>query len=191
MLFLRIMLTEFIAEMGDKTQLMLLALTSRYRVRDILLGTAAAILCLNGIAVLAGGLVSKLVPEWMIKLAAAAAFLYFAFTSLKEDDGDEGSEVRGNGRSAAVSVFLTFFAAELGDKTQLTAITFGANEGMGAALTVWLACSAGLFAADLAGVAAGILLKDRFSGKTLKRLAFCIFTGYGILTGYQAFQLLL
>ena len=55
LLFLKVFFTEFIAEMGDKTQLMLIALTSKYKLRDILLGTAAAILVLNGLAVLASG----------------------------------------------------------------------------------------------------------------------------------------
>ena len=49
-LFFKVFLTEFIAEMGDKTQLMLIALTSKYKLRDIILGTAAAILVLNGLA---------------------------------------------------------------------------------------------------------------------------------------------
>ena len=51
MLFWKILITEFIAEMGDKTQLMLIAMTSRYKLRDILLGTAAAVLVLNGLAI--------------------------------------------------------------------------------------------------------------------------------------------
>ena len=55
-LFLKVFLTEFIAEMGDKTQLMLIALTSKYKLKDIILGTAAAILVLNGMAVLAGAI---------------------------------------------------------------------------------------------------------------------------------------
>ena len=40
MLFFKVFFTEFIAEMGDKTQLMLIALTSKYKLRDIILGTA-------------------------------------------------------------------------------------------------------------------------------------------------------
>ena len=40
-LFFKVFLTEFIAEMGDKTQLMLIALTSKYKLRDIIFGTAA------------------------------------------------------------------------------------------------------------------------------------------------------
>ena len=69
LLFLKIFFTEFIAEMGDKTQLMLIALTSKYKLKDIILGTAAAILVLNGLAVLAGGLVSEFIPDWLIKTA--------------------------------------------------------------------------------------------------------------------------
>lgn len=81
-LFLKVFFTEFIAEMGDKTQLMLIALTSKYKLKDIILGTAAAILVLNGLAVLAGGLVSEFVPEWLIKNIAAFAFLYFAASTI-------------------------------------------------------------------------------------------------------------
>ena len=81
-LFFKVFLTEFIAEMGDKTQLMLIALTSKYKLRDIILGTAAAILVLNGLAVLAGGLVSEFIPAWLIKVIAALAFLYFAASTL-------------------------------------------------------------------------------------------------------------
>ena len=78
LLFLKVFFTEFIAEMGDKTQLMLIALTSKYKLRDIIAGTAVAILVLNGLAVLAGGLVSKFIPDWLIKMIAAFAFLYLA-----------------------------------------------------------------------------------------------------------------
>lgn len=101
-LFFKIFFTEFIAEMGDKTQLMLIALTSKHKLKDIILGTAAAL-----------------------------AFLYFAASTIAGDEDDEEEE---GGKSkikfAPLAVFCTFFLAELGDKTQLTAITFGANEGM-------------------------------------------------------------
>lgn len=105
----KVFLTEFIAEMGDKTQLMLIALTSKYKLRDIILGTAAAILVLNGLAVLAGGLVSEFIPAWLIKIIAALAFLYFAASTLA---GDDDEEEEGSGRSrirfAPLAVFCTF-----------------------------------------------------------------------------------
>jgi len=190
MLFLKIMLTEFIAEMGDKTQLMLVAMTSRYKVRDIVLGTAAAVLVLNGLAVLAGGLVSQFVPDWIIKLIAGAAFLFFALTSLKSDDDEEEEGGKGKFKIAAIAVFCTFFVAELGDKTQLTAITFGANEGMGKALIVWLACSIGLFAADMVGMAVGLLVKNKMPTGFLNILAYVIFAVFGVLTVHTGLELL-
>ena len=175
LLFLKVFFTEFIAEMGDKTQLMLIALTSKYKLRDIIAGTAVAILVLNGLAVLAGGLVSKFIPDWLIKMIAAFAFLYFAATKI---------------RFAPLAVFCTFFVAELGDKTQLTAITFGANEGMSAAVIVWIACSLGLFAADILGMLVGYLLKSKTPDGLLNTLAVVIFSVFGVFTLYQGLKLI-
>ena len=191
LLFLKVFFTEFITEMGDKTQLMLIALTSKYKLRDIILGTAVAILVLNGLAVLAGGLVSEFIPDGLIKTIAALAFLYFAASTLA---GDDDEEEEGNSRSkirfAPFAVFCTFFVAELGDKTQLTAITFGANEGMSSALIVWIGCSLGLFAADILGMLVGYLLKSKSPDGLLNTLAFAIFSIFGVFTLYQGLKLI-
>ena len=189
-LFLKVFLTEFVAEMGDKTQLMLIALTSKYKLRDIIFGTAAAILVLNGLAVLAGGLVSEFIPDWVLKVVAALAFLYFAASTITGEDDGEEEESRSKIEFAPLAVFCTFFVAELGDKTQLTAITFGANEGMGAAFVVWIGCSLGLFVADVLGMLAGYLLKSKTPDGLLNTLAFGIFSVFGIYTCYQGLKLI-
>lgn len=191
LLFMKVLFTQFIAEMGDKTQLMLVAMTSKFKLKDILLGTGVAILVLNGLAVLAGGLVSTVVPTWLIRLIAGAAFLFFAATTLKGDDDEEENVKDRKIKFAPLSVFCTFFVAELGDKTQLTAITFGANEGLSAAVVVWLACSLGLFAADVIGLLIGYLLKSKAPEGILNTVAFFIFSIFGILTLRQGFGLLL
>lgn len=189
-LFFKILLTEFIAEMGDKTQLMLIALTSKYKLKDIILGTAVAILVLNGLAVLAGGLVSEFIPDWVIKIVAALAFLYFAASTIAGDEDEEEENAKSGIQFAPLAVFCTFFVAELGDKTQLTAITFGANEGMSAALIVWLACSLGLFAADILGMMVGYLLKSKTPDGLLNSLAFVIFSVFGVYTLYRGLHLI-
>ena len=191
LLFMKVLFTQFIAEMGDKTQLMLVAMTSKFKLKDILLGTGVAILVLNGLAVLAGGLVSTVVPTWLIRLIAGAAFLFFAATTLKGDDDEEENVKDRKIKFAPLSVFCTFFVAELGDKTQLTAITFGANEGLSAAVVVWLACSLALFAADVIGLLIGYLLKSKAPEGILNTVAFFIFSIFGILTLRQGFGLLL
>lgn len=191
LLFVKVFFTEFIAEMGDKTQLMLIALTSKYKLRDIILGTATAILVLNGLAVLAGGLVSEFIPDWLIKTIAALSFLYFATSTVTGDDDDEeeeGSKLKI--KFAPLAVFFTFFVAELGDKTQLTAITFGANEGMSVAFIVWIGCSLGLFAADILGMLVGYLLKSKTPDGLLNTLAFVIFSVFGVYTLYQGLKLI-
>ena len=184
-LFLKVFFSEFIAEMGDKTQLMLIALTSKYKLRDIILGTAAAILVLNGLAVLAGGLVSEFIPEWLIKIIAALAFLYFAASTIASDDEEEEDGGKSKIKFAPLAVFCTFFIAELGDKTQLTAITFGANEGMSSAVIVWIGCSLGLFAADILGMLVGYLLKSKTPDGLLNTVAVAIFSIFGVFTLYQ------
>lgn len=191
LLFVKVFFTEFIAEMGDKTQLMLIALTSKYKLRDIILGTATAILVLNGLAVLAGGIVSEFIPDWLIKTIAALAFLYFATSTVTGDD-DDGEEEGGKSKIkfAPLAVFCTFFVAELGDKTQLTAITFGANEGMSVAFIVWIGCSLGLFAADILGMLVGYLLKSKTPDGLLNTLAFVIFSVFGVYTLYQGLKLI-
>lgn len=191
LLFFQVLLTMFIAEMGDKTQLLMVAMTSRFKLRDIILGSAVSILALNALAVGVGSIVSQLIPGWIIKLAAALAFFYFAWSILgQEEDEEEG----GVGKEAAhpiLTVFGTFFLAELGDKTQLTAITFAANHGVDNAVNVWLACSIGLFAADLVGMLVGYLLKSKTPDGFLNKLAFAIFAIFGFTTMAEGAGLLL
>lgn len=189
-LFLKVLLTEFIAEMGDKTQLMLVAMTQKFKIRDIIIGTAAGVLVLNGIAVVFGGLIGSLVPAYTIKVLAAFAFMLFAVTCLQKES-DEDEDVQDSKlKFAPIAVFCTFFVAELGDKTQLTAITFGANEGMSNAIIVWLACSVGLFAADIIGMLVGYFLKSKMPEGFLNILAFFIFAIFGVYTSYQAIGLM-
>lgn len=190
-LFFRILLTEFIAEMGDKTQLMMIAMTSRFKVKDIIIGAGAAILVLNALAVGVGALVSSLIPEYVIKIAAALAFFYFAWSSIGGEEEEEEEGTHKGGSAPILAVFGTFFLAELGDKTQLTAIAFAANEGLSKALVVWLACSLGLFAADVIGMLAGYLLKSKMPEGFLNTLAFVIFAIFGVTTMLEGGGMLL
>ena len=190
-LYFKILLTMFIAEMGDKTQLLLVAMTSRFKLRDIILGSAAAILVLNGLAVGVGSLISRLIPPYLIKIIAALAFFFFAWSSLSGDGDEEENSGGKESKLPILTVFGTFFVAELGDKTQLTAITFAANEGLSHAVVIWLACSIGLFAADIIGMLVGYLLKSKTPDGFLNTLAFVIFAIFGFTTLLEGCGLLL
>ena len=192
LLFLKIFFTEFIAEMGDKTQLMLIALTPKYKLKDIIFGTAAAILVLNGLAVLAGGLGQRIYSG----LAYQDCMQHLHFFTLLHQRSPVMMTMK---RKRAVNQRLSslhsqfsahFSVAEFGDKTQLTAITFGANEGMESALIVWIGCSLGLFAADILGMFVGYLLKSKTPEGLLNTLAFVIFSVFGVYTFYQGLKLI-
>ena len=117
------------------------------------------------------------------------AIVWSTNVSLAEDEEEEEGG-KSKIKFAPLAVFCTFFVAELGDKTQLTAITFGANEGMGAAFIVWIGCSLGLFLADILGMLVGYLLKSKTPDGLLNTLAFVIFAIFGIYTAYQALNLI-
>lgn len=178
-----VMFTFFVAEMGDKTQLMLFALTSKYKIRDIVIGTAAAILVINGISVSAGGLLNEFLKShlWIVKLVACLAFFYFSLTSLVSgEEEEEGGESKIS--LASLAVFCIFFIAELGDKTQLSAITFGATTGFNPALLwVWIVASAGFFAADMVGLVLAFVLHGKTPERFFKILAFVVFAVFGFV----------
>ncbi len=190
--FLTVLLTEFLAEFGDKTQFLLIGMTSKYKIRDIIIGTLAACLLLNGIAVFIGGSLNSVLNSylWAVKVIATSAFFFFAVTALRSDDDDEEEAGDSKLKFAPLAVFCTFFVAELGDKTQLTAVTFGANYGLRQAVVVWLACTIGLFGADIVGMLIGYFLKAKFPDKLLKIVSFILFTGFGFYTAYEAMNLL-
>ena len=190
LLFLSVAAAEFFAEMGDKTQLMLVGLSSKYKFKDIITGTFLAILVLNAIAVFAGSFVSSLIPLWLVKFIAGALFIFFAIISIvkKEDDEEENSNLKI--KLAPLAVFCTFFIAEFGDKTQFTALTFGANYGLSKALVVWAACSAGLFLADILGMLAGLFLSKKLPENFLKCISFVLFMLFGSLSIYEGIKLI-
>lgn len=82
--------------------------------------------------------------------------------------------------------------AELGDKTQLAAITFGATNGLNAAsFAIWLASSAGLFAADIIGLLVGHFLNGKTPDSFFKILSFAIFAFFGFVNLPEGLYLLL
>ena len=116
----------FIAEMGDKTQILAMAFATRYPVKKVLLGIGIGAFLNHGLAVLLGSLLSNFIPINTLQLVAGIAFVGFAIWSLKieEDDEEETPKFQ---LGPVVTIALAFFIGELGDKTQLTAITLASD----------------------------------------------------------------
>ncbi len=193
--FISVLATVFVAEMGDKTQLMLFALSAKYRLKDIFLGTAAAILVLNALAVCVGGLLNAFLSEnlYIVKAIAAVAFFAFSISSIPAILSKESAEEESKHLSfsfAPLAIFCTFFLAELGDKTQLASITFGAANGLNkTAFVIWIAASTGLFLADAIGLLALKMLGGKIPSHIFNALAFALFAVFGFLSLKEAHAL--
>ena len=111
--------------MGDKTQI--LAMTFAFAsCKKVLIGIGLGVFLNHGLAVILGSYLSRMIPISTLQMIAGAAFIGFAFWTLKPEKEGEENELRMQfGPVATVS--LAFFLGELGDKTQLTAITMAAD----------------------------------------------------------------
>lgn len=191
-IFTAVFFAVFMAEMGDKTQLLLVAMTGKYKIRDILIGTWAATIVLNFIAVAAGAALSSWIDMRIIKSIAALAFFYFSWSTVKDlCFGDDEEEELKNSKTvfAIAAIFISFFVGELGDKTQLSAITLSASftdHNLMNAFFVFLGATLALIAADFLGLLAGLYLKNKLPVRALNIVSASIFALFGFYNSFQA-----
>lgn len=193
LIFLTVLITIFVAEMGDKTQLLLVAMAGKYKISHILTGTWLATVVLNLMAVGVGAALSNYLDMRIIKLIAGAAFFWFAYAALKSDDEEEEEREMKHNIGPVFAIFGSFFIGELGDKTQLSAITLAANytnHSLMNAFWVFLGCTLGLILADLIGLIVGIVLKSKMPVGILNMLSFVIFAIFGMLSIREAMSLI-
>ena len=193
LILLTVFITIFIAEMGDKTQLLLVAMAGKYKVPHILTGTWLATVVLNLMAVIVGAALSNYLDMRIIKLVAGLAFFWFAYAAIKSDDEEEEQREMRHNIGPVFAIFGSFFIGELGDKTQLSAITLAANytnHSLMNAVYVFLGCTLGLILADLIGLVAGIVLKSKMPAGILNALSFVIFSVFGVLSVREAMGLI-
>ena len=121
----------FVAELGDKSQLMALAFATRYRALPILVGITIATAVVHAVSVVIGTVLDVALPTRAISVVAGLAFFAFAAWTLRGDTlgEDEAGRVERSTGSAVVAAAVAFFLAELGDKTMLATITLATQEG--------------------------------------------------------------
>ncbi|HHT65930.1 MAG TPA: TMEM165/GDT1 family protein, partial [Clostridiales bacterium] len=120
-------LLVFLAEMGDKSQLLAMTFAARYPIRKVLLGVLIGALLNDGLAVLLGSLVSTLLPIKTIQIVAGFTFIAFALWTLKPDGEEDESSEHKMKLGPVLTVAIAYFIGEFGDKTQLTAITLASQ----------------------------------------------------------------
>ncbi|HXH23272.1 MAG TPA: TMEM165/GDT1 family protein [Dehalococcoidia bacterium] len=181
----------FLAELGDKSQLVALWFATRYHWLMVLLGVAAATLVVHLGSTILGNTAADLLPEPLVLLVAGASFFGFALWGIRGDRLDDMGEARQVSLLGSFAVVAAaFFLAELGDKTQLATVTLGAREPDSFA-GVWLGSTAGMVAADALAIAAGVVAGKRLPMRLLAYAAAALFAVFGTMAVARAVALLL
>src|SRR5688500_12449848 len=144
----------FVAELGDKSQLMALAFATRYRALPVLVGITLATTAVHLVSVAVGHGLGAALPTGWIALVSAVAFVGFGAWTLRGDRLTAGGRARADRAtgSAVVTSAVAFFLAELGDKTMLATITLATQYGW---FGVWVGSTLGMVAADALAIVVG------------------------------------
>jgi len=180
----------FVAELGDKSQLMALTFATRYKTWPVLAGITVATAVVHAVSVGVGYGLGAALPTGWISLVAALAFLAFGAWTLRGDSltEEEQRKAERSGRSAILAVGVAFFFAELGDKTMLATITLATQHGW---LGTWLGSTVGMVAADALAILVGRLLGKHLPERAIKYGAAALFAIFGVWLLVEALRELL
>ena len=178
----------FVAELGDKSQLMALTFATRFRPWPVLAGITVATAVVHLVSVGIGYGLGAALPTGWISLIAGLAFLAFGAWTLRGDtltETERGKAERATG-SAMLAVGGAFFLAELGDKTMLATITLATDYGW---FGTWIGSTIGMVAADALAIGVGHLMGKHLPERAIKLAAATIFLAFGAWTLFSAFRL--
>lgn len=169
----------FVAELGDKSQLMAMTFATRYRPMPVLVGITIATGVVHAVSVGVGYGLGAALPTGWISLVAGLAFFGFAAWTLRGDSltDDERRRAQRSSRSAIVTVSVVFFLAELGDKTMLATITLATRHGW---FGTWLGSTVGMVVADALAILVGRILGRQLPERAVKYGAAALFVIFGV-----------
>ena len=183
-------LLVFSAEIGDKSQLVCMALAVRYRALPVLAGSILAFLLLNSIAVIFGSAIAGWIPELAIAVIVSLLFLGFGLHALlanadDEEITDQDLKIKSQ-KHILFSTFALITLAELGDKTQLAVVALSSQ---GDSISVWFGSTLALITTSVMAVWAGRTILQRFPIVILHRFSGVLFIILGLLAAYSSFNL--
>jgi putative Ca2+/H+ antiporter (TMEM165/GDT1 family) len=170
-----------LAEMGDKTQLLAFILAARFkRPLPIVAGIFAATAVNHGLAGALGAWITRVVAPEVLRWVLGVSFIAMAVWTLIPDEieNEETKAARRLGVFGATVV--TFFLAEMGDKTQLATIAMAAHYGAPAVVVV--GTTLGMLIADVPAVFIGERLSAKVPMKLVHAVAAALFALLGVAT---------
>jgi Ca2+/H+ antiporter, TMEM165/GDT1 family len=171
----------FVAELGDKSQLMALAFATRFPAVSVLIAITIATALVHLGSVALGLTVAAVLPTNVVSIVAGLAFLGFAAWTLRGDalgGADEERSRRDAARSVILTVGTAFFLAELGDKTMLATVTLATHENL---FGTWLGSTAGMVVADALAIGVGKVLGTRLPERAIRIGAAVAFVVFGLI----------
>ena len=167
-----------VAEIGDKTQLLALMLSARFRKPWVIItGILAATLLNHALAGLVGEWIRTLLAPNTLRFVVSLSFIAMAFWTLKPDRLDTGTSPLGPYGVLAVT-FLAFFVAEMGDKTQLATVALAARYTN--LTTVVAGTTLGMLLANAPAVLLGDAFASRMPLKQIRYIAAGMFAAMGV-----------
>jgi Ca2+/H+ antiporter, TMEM165/GDT1 family len=168
-----------LAELGDKTQLVVVFLAARFRKpRAVLAGLIVGAVANAGLAVAGGTLLDRLLPAGFLEWLVAVLFVVLGAWILfgHEHNTDEPPPATSHG--AFLTTLWLFFVMEMGDKTQLA--TVGLAASLPSAQWVFAGAALGLAAANIPALWLGHSFASRIPHALLHRLSALLFILIGL-----------
>ena len=170
-----------LAEIGDKTQLLAFILAARFKKPvPIILGILAATTLNHGLAGALGAWITASVSPDILRWVLGLSFLGMAIWTLVPDKIEEDETQVARKLGVFSATFVTFFLAEMGDKTQIATVALAAHYG--APLTVVIGTTLGMLIADVPAVFVGDKLASKIAMKLVHSIAAAIFALLGVAT---------
>jgi putative Ca2+/H+ antiporter (TMEM165/GDT1 family) len=172
-----------LAEIGDKTQLLAFLLATRFKKPwPIIGGILVATIFNHALAGLVGAWITAHVNPLVLRWILGVSFLAMAVWALIPDKIEESEAQAANRFGVFGAMLMTFFLAEMGDKTQLATVAMAAHYGTPTLVVV--GTTLGMLLADVPAVFIGEKLAKRIPIKLVHSIAAAIFALLGLATSF-------
>lgn len=170
-----------LAEIGDKTQLLAFILAARFKKpAPIILGILVATIVNHGLAGALGAWITATVSPDILRWVLGLSFIGMAVWTLIPDEIEEDETKIARKFGVFGATLVTFFLAEMGDKTQIATVALAAHYG--APLLVVIGTTLGMLIADVPAVFAGDKLATKIPMKLVHSIAAAVFALLGVAT---------
>lgn len=177
-----------LAEMGDKTQLLAFLLAAKYKKPiPIILGILFATILNHGLAGMLGLWITQILSPEILRWVLGLSFIAMALWTLVPDKIDDEEASFGLKYGVFLTTLITFFLAEMGDKTQVATIAMAAHYP--SPILVVLGTTLGMMIADVPAVFLGNSFAKKLPLKLIHAIAAGMFFVMGVLVLLKIDQL--